>query len=103
MGYREYSDCVFCERCVNCGRKHAIEWYCDKCNDSTDDLYDNGDGQLCRECFLEDYTSKECDDMDDTRCAECGDEAEVMYDDDGEWLCEYCLLERYRVDTSEVD
>lgn len=88
--------------CINCGREHNAHFYCDKCDCESDELYQLDGDVLCEDCFLESFTSKECDDMDDTCCVDCGDPAETLYDDDGEWVCEYCLKERYKIDWNSL-
>ena len=32
--------------------------YCDKCKDELDEIYDDGDDELCEECLLERYRRK---------------------------------------------
>lgn len=96
MGYRIEDDCVGCDYCRDCGRKHIEVRFCDKCGDYSDEwnpLYLSEDGEeLCLDCLKGRYLSKICDDMDETRCAHCGTDAEEMFLVDGEWICEECLI-----------
>lgn len=88
---REENDCVSCERCVNCGARNHIYWYCDECEDSFEELYIYEGEELCWDCYKAKFTSKVCDDCDDTLCANCGAEDEELFLYDGEWVCEECL------------
>lgn len=50
------SECVGCERCVNCGRneKQPIleNLVCDVCNECADELYESNGKHFCKECAL---------------------------------------------------
>lgn len=94
MGFRIEDDCVGCDYCINCGKKHIHVHYCDECDtyaDEWDALYLLDDKELCIECVKEHLTSKLCDDMDEELCQRCKNEANILYQYDGEWLCEECL------------
>lgn len=93
MGYEMDNDCVGCEHCVNCGRGDFKAYYCDECEEYTDELFLYESKELCWDCYKEKFNSKCCDDMDDTRCANCGSEADELFFYDGEWVCEDCLKE----------
>ena len=62
---RREDDCVGCEHCINCGRKHAIYMYCDKCNGNVDELYIVDDMQVCADCLPELFTH-----IDDTNVSD---------------------------------
>lgn len=103
MGYTWDNDCVSCERCSNCGRGDFKAYYCDDCDEYTDELYVYEKYELCWDCYKKKFVSKICDDMDDTRCTGCGNEAEELFCIDGEWMCEDCLNERAeRVNTDDM-
>lgn len=95
MGYRIEDDCVGCDYCRDCGRKHIKVHFCDKCETYADEwnplYYSEEYGEVCWDCYKEQFLSKCCDDMDETQCANCGAEAEIMYLCEGEWVCESCL------------
>lgn len=102
MGYEWDNDCVGCDYCINCGRREDFKvYFCDKCEECTDELYVGCNGEeLCEDCYKGQFNSKICDDLDEDHCADCGAEAEELFDYDGEWLCSSCLMERAeRVDT----
>lgn len=103
MGYEVDSDCVGCERCINCGRGKFTIYYCDKCEEYTDELYVGNNGEeLCEDCYKEQFNSKICDDLDEDHCNLCHAEAEELFDYYGEWLCSSCLMEQAeRVDTND--
>lgn len=49
------NDCVGCETCVGCGRKHNYYYHvCDRC-ESTEQLYKYNGEELCAECLLEEF------------------------------------------------
>lgn len=104
MGVRIENDCVGpCPMgCIHCGREHTPYYYCDECQYETDELYELDGEMLCEECFLEKFTSKICDDMDDSVCESCGEEYEELYEDEDGWLCEHCLLEKYRINLEDL-
>jgi hypothetical protein len=94
MGKRIENNCVSCEYCVNCGRRHETVYYCDKCDEYADMwnvLYKVDGQELCIDCVKDMLVSKVCDDMDEEKCGRCNNEAETLYQYDGEWLCEDCL------------
>lgn len=94
MGYRVEDDCVGCDHCIDCGRKHIKIHYCDVCDDDVNELfYDLNGREVCWDCFKEQFMSKICDDMDEDRCAQCGTDAEELFQIDGEWVCNECLEE----------
>lgn len=95
MGFRIEDNCVGCPMgCINCGRRHQHVYYCDHCEDYTDELYEYEGQELCWECYKSMFNEKLCDDMDDSRCEECGCEADFLYEvQPGIWLCEGCLKE----------
>lgn len=103
MGYKVDSDCVGCPQgCVHCGRGEYEVYYCDKCEDYTKELFVGKNGEeLCWDCYKDQFLSKICDDMDETKCSVCGYDWDMMYQIEGnEWVCEDCLLEMAeRVDT----
>lgn len=40
----------------SCKNRHVPHYYCDKCGQEFDELYDfDGDAQLCAECLLENF------------------------------------------------
>lgn len=48
--------CVGCEVCHGCGRNRVEVYYCDKCKDVIqDEVYDDGEQELCMHCLLEKY------------------------------------------------
>lgn len=55
------NECVGCEYCINCGRKHVSHYVCDgeNCDADTIDgetkLYEDGDRQYCLRCLIEIY------------------------------------------------
>ena len=95
------NDCVGCEHCIGCGRKHAVYYVCDRCNDYVDpeELYDTEAGELCKDCLLEMFESKfygDFDNPEEAECEQCGtQDAEDFYYCNGEWICEDCLLGQY--------
>lgn len=50
---RQENDCVGCDYCINCGKKHALYLYCDKCEENVDELYVTDEGQVCLDCLRE--------------------------------------------------
>ena len=52
----EVDDCVGCDVCYSCGRKHVHVRICDKCKDPLNDFvyYANDKGEFCEDCFFED-------------------------------------------------
>lgn len=100
MGYTRENDCVGCPQgCVHCGRGRDYKaYFCDGCGEyfrsmSADVAYEHDKGIYCEECYKKLFTSKICDDMDESKCARCEYEAEELYHVDGEWICEQCLLD----------
>ena len=96
------NDCVGCVMgCIDCGRKHAVHYFCDKCDDDVepDELYDTEAGELCKDCLLKMYESKfygDFENPDEMCCEQCGtQDAEDFYYYDGEWIWEGCLLGQY--------
>ena len=86
--------CNGCAECIGCGRKHEYYTYfeCDKCGAGETELFVGINGEeLCFECYKNQFLSKICDDMDETKCARCGADAEEMFNLEGEWVCEDCL------------
>lgn len=58
------NDCVCCDLpCMgkNCPYYSVAHYYCDKCNDETDELYEYEDKQLCQDCLLESVPKVESD------------------------------------------
>lgn len=103
MGFRIEDNCVGCPMgCINCGRRHQHVYYCDHCEDYTDELYEYEGQELCWDCYKESLIEKMCDDMDDEVCAECHKEADFLYQLNGDWYCSECLehlaekVERWR-------
>jgi len=48
------NDCVSCEYCINCGRKHSEVHYCDICNEViVDECVGDYDFDCCWECEWE--------------------------------------------------
>ena len=100
MAWEWQNDCVGCPQgCIHCNRGSDYKvWWCDDCTNQLDPNEDtiyiglNGE-DLCEDCYLNQFNSKICDDMDEDHCACCGDEAETLYQVDGEWLCRDCVLE----------
>jgi len=41
--------------CIECGLKHTPVYYCDKCGEEVDALYDYDLGEWCADCILEEY------------------------------------------------
>lgn len=79
------NDCVSCDiYCANCGLKHNPHYYCDKCEDECDELYNYEGQELCEECLKEETEAK---------CDRCGDTTE-LYEYDGMKLCITCLLNK---------
>ena len=103
MGFREEEACNDCPDCHGCSRKYKKfkVWYCDKCEKSTDELYYGfKNEELCWDCFKEQFLTKICDDLDETKCSNCGNEAEEMFRFGSEWVCAHCLKDMAeRVDT----
>lgn len=88
------NECVGCEHCINCGRRHIEVICCDTCDMWADDeyhIYDINGKELCFECAKEALTQMQCDDCDSERCADCRNEAETLYQLDGDWLCSECI------------
>ena len=46
-------DCVGCDYCINCGKKHAKYYICDECKEYVDDLYEYDGEELCIDCVKE--------------------------------------------------
>lgn len=74
------NECVGCEYCINCGRKHVSHYVCDghNCEADTIDgetkLYEDGDRHYCLRCLIEIYK----DDFMDEMIAEHGEEWALM-------------------------
>lgn len=54
------NQCVHCDiSCVNCGLKRVPVYYCDKCDpkceEPLDEVYDDGEQELCEACLLKKY------------------------------------------------
>ena len=48
--------CVHCAMgCADCGLKRVEVYYCDKCKDQIEDVYDDGEQELCEDCLLKKY------------------------------------------------
>lgn len=54
---KEYADnCAGCETCMGCGRDRTrIVYTCDKCGRDEDDIYTDGDEDLCQKCAAKKY------------------------------------------------
>ena len=49
------NNCVGCPTyCIDCGAKHQMVCYCDKCGDEVSELYKWNDEQWCRDCIISD-------------------------------------------------
>ena len=100
MGYTIENDCVGCPQgCIHCSRHDDYKvYYCDHCGKdfdlNEDTIYIDSEGyDICEECYLKQFTSKICDDMDEDHCACCCGDAETLYWYDEEWRCRECVLE----------
>lgn len=82
--------CVGCDiPCVDCGRKAVEVYYCDKCGDELDEVYEDEDGKhYCEEHLLAKYKKVFV-------CKDCGEEMEEVFEHDGDLICEYCLKGRF--------
>lgn len=58
---REENDCVGCEHCRFCGARNAKHFYCDKCGEDVEELYDYEGQELCEVCLLEEVPKVEVD------------------------------------------
>lgn len=83
--------CCGCDiPCIDCGRKAVEVYYCDKCDEELDEVYEDEDGKhYCEEHLLAKYKKV-------FRCAKCGDELEEIYEYDGKYYCDSCLLDKFR-------
>lgn len=63
IGYYMDSECVCCERCVNCGRKEKQpileDLKCDKCESSEDVIYSLNGVHFCRDCLVKEVGAEE--------------------------------------------
>lgn len=83
--------CCGCDiPCVDCGRKAVEVYYCDKCDEELDEVYEDEDGKhYCEECLFEKFKKVFV-------CKNCGEEMEEVFEHDGDLICEYCLKDRLR-------
>lgn len=94
MGYRVEDDCVGCDYCRDCGRKHIKIHYCDVCDDNVNELfYDLNGREVCWDCFKEQFEQRVCEDDDITECSNCGNTEDILYRVEGEWICEACMMD----------
>ena len=53
------NDCCDCASalypCTDCGLKRVKHYYCDKCKDEVEVLYDVNGNQLCSDCTLKEF------------------------------------------------
>lgn len=48
------NECVGCAiPCIDCGRKRVPVYYCDRCGDQIDDIYESDGEELCESCLLD--------------------------------------------------
>ena len=82
--------CVGCDiPCIDCGRKAVEVYYCDKCGDELDEVYEDDGEHLCEEHLLERYRKR-------LICTGCGEEIDGdVYGVEDDLYCEYCLLEKF--------
>lgn len=45
------NNCVGCDYCICCGRRHEEVLYCDECGDISDKLYEYFGKELCENCL----------------------------------------------------
>ena len=56
--------CVCCDiPCIDCGLKRVTVYYCDKCDtkceEPLDEVYDDGEQELCESCLLKKYRKED--------------------------------------------
>lgn len=58
------NECVDCGLpCVSwCPHKRVVRYYCDRCKEEVDALYDYDGEQLCGDCVLSEFEKVEADD-----------------------------------------
>lgn len=52
---RKQNDCVGCDYCISCGKRHVVHFYCDKCEADVDKLYEYEGEQLCEDCMRDEF------------------------------------------------
>lgn len=57
------NDCVGCDYCVSCGRKHTPYFYCDNCGEAVETLRNYDGEQWCDDCILEEFEIIESEDI----------------------------------------